>query len=132
MACGREYLSSGVREMPVRTHSAYALLGSSRHHRSPVEELTEPCQSFCITQDMTPTSTDRNVNTVSSKSRDRYMEPDGRTPGAGALSDPRDGGRRREPPTLRDGRATETTVSTIDEIQGLNSTKVNTQRRSSK
>ena len=43
-------------------------------------------------------------------------------------------GRRREPPTLRDGRATERTtvsgiaermVSTIDEIQGLNSTKVN-------
>ena len=43
-------------------------------------------------------------------------------------------GRRREPPTLRDGRATERTtvsgiaertVSTIDEIQGLYSTKVN-------
>ena len=43
-------------------------------------------------------------------------------------------GRRREPPTLRDGRATERTtvsgiaertVSTVDEIQGLSSTKVN-------
>ena len=43
-------------------------------------------------------------------------------------------GRRREPPTLRDGRATERatvsgiaerTVLMIDEIQGLNSTKVN-------